>query len=48
MNKLKYILWLIGIVSWRTGVPTANPAYGMRAGCVFLKHIADIDKLFVR
>jgi len=46
MNKLKYILWLMGIVAWNFGVPAAKPAYDVMA-TLFLKHIVDLDKLFV-
>ncbi len=47
MNKLKYILWLIGIVAWNFGVPAAKPAYDVMAA-LFLKHIVELDKLFLR
>jgi|TARA_B100000929_G_scaffold66912_1_gene51036 predicted outer membrane lipoprotein len=47
MNKLKYILWLIGIVAWNFGVPAAKPAYDVIAA-LCLKHIVDLDKLFSR
>ena len=47
MNKFKYILWLIGIVVWNFGVPSAKLAYDVIAA-LFLRHIVDHDKLFAR
>ena len=47
MNKLKNILWLIGIVVWNFGVPVAKPAYDVIAA-LCLKHKVDLDKLFSR
>ena len=47
MNKLKYILYLIGIVAWNFGVPAAKPAYDVTAA-LCLKHKVDLDKLFSR
>ena len=47
MNKLKYILWVIGIVASNFGVTAARPAYDVIAA-LCLKHIVDLDKLFSR
>ena len=47
MNKLKYILWIIGIVAWNFGVPGAKPVYDVLAA-LFLKHIFDLYKIFSR
>ena len=47
MNKLKNILWLIGIVAWNFGVPAAKPAYDVIAA-LCQKHKVDLDKLFSR
>ena len=45
MNKLKYILSLIGFVAWNFGVPAAKPASDVIAA-LCLKHKVDLDKLF--
>ena len=46
-NKFKYILWLIGIVVWNFGVPSAKFAYDVIAA-LCLKHIVDLDNSFAR
>ena len=45
MNKLKYILWIVGIVAWNFGFPAAKPVYDVLAA-LFLKHIFDLHKIF--
>ena len=47
MNKFKYILWLIGIVVWNFGVPSAKLAYGVITA-LCMKHIVDLDNSFAR
>ena len=47
MIKFKYILWLIGIVVWNFGVPSAKLAYDVIAA-LFLKHKFDLDNSFAR
>ena len=46
MNKLKYILWIVGIVAWNFGFPAAKPVYDVLAA-LFLKHIFDLHKIMI-
>ena len=47
MNKIKYLMWVLGINVWNFGVPTAKPIYGAFMILV-LKRLFDIDKLFTK
>ena len=47
MNKIKYLMWFIGVAAWNFGVPGARPIFDILMALV-LKHIFDIDKLFTK
>ena len=47
MNKIKYLMWVLGVIAWNFGVPAAIPIYDIAMALV-LRHIVDIDKLLIR
>jgi len=47
MNKIKYLMWVFGVIAWNFGVPTAKPIYDVFMALA-LKHLFDIDKLFAK
>ena len=40
----KYFLWLLGVIIWNYGVPSALPLMDITMA-VILKHIFELDKL---
>jgi len=47
MKKIKYLMWVLGVVAWNFGVPGAKPIYDIIMALV-LKHIFELDNLFTR
>ena len=44
MNKIKYIVWLLGIIIWNYSVPVAKPIYDVGMALI-LKHMFEINRL---
>jgi len=44
MNKVKYLIWILGVVPWNYSVPRAKPIYDIGMA-VFLKHMFEISRL---
>ena len=47
MKKIKYLMWVLGVVAWNFGVPGAKPIYDIIMALV-LKHIFELDNLLTR
>ena len=47
INKVKYLMWVLGVIVWNFGVLAAKPIYDIAMALV-LRHIVDIDKLLIR
>ena len=43
---LKYFLWLIGVIIWNYGVPSALPIMDILMA-IILKYIFELDKLYL-
>ena len=44
MNKVKYLVWIFGVIVWNYSVPGANPIYDVGMAVV-LKHMFEISRL---
>ena len=44
LGKVKYLVWLLGVILWNYGFSGAIPSYDIRVA-ILLKHIFDIDKI---
>lgn len=44
MNKIKYLVWLLGVILWNYGVPGAKPLYDVGMA-IILKHMFDLSKI---
>ena len=44
MNKIKYIVWLLGIIIWNYSVPGAKPIYDVGMALI-LKQMFEINRL---
>ena len=43
-QKIKYLVWLLGVIIWNYGFPGAMPIYDVGVAILF-KHIFDIGRL---
>ena len=43
-GKLKYLVWLFGVIIWNYGFPGAIPIYDVGVA-ILLKHIFDIVRI---
>ena len=43
-EKIKYLVWLLGVIIWNYGFPGAMPIYDVGVA-ILLKHIFDIGRL---
>ena len=44
MNKVKYLVWIFGVIVWNYSVPGAKPIYDVGMAVV-LKHMFEISRL---
>ena len=44
MDKVKYLVWLLGIVLWNYSVPGAEPIYDVGMA-ILLKHMFDFSRI---
>ena len=44
MNKIKYLVWLFGVILWNYSVPGAKPLYDVGMA-IILKHMFDLSKI---
>ena len=44
LGKLKYLVWLLGVIIWNYVFPVAIPIYDVGVA-IILKHIFDIGRL---
>ena len=44
MDKVKYLVWLLGIILWNYSVPGAKPIYDVGMA-ILLKHMFDFSRI---
>ena len=44
MDKVKYLVWLLGIILWNYSFPSAKPIYDVGMA-ILLKHMFDFSRI---
>ena len=44
MDKVKYLVWFLGVVLWNYGAPDAKPIYDVGMA-ILLKHMFDFSRI---